>query len=186
MRRHVLILTPYLWLVTLFLVPFLIVVRISLSDPEIPIPPYTPILSLQEGWSGFLQFLSQLDFENYVFLTQDDLYWKAYLSSLRIAAISTIVALFVGFPIAYGMAKASPQWQPTLLILIILPFWTSFLIRVYSWIGILSTEGYLNQILLSLGMMSQHLTLLNTPFAVYVGITYTYLRFLVFFIYASL
>ena len=186
MRRHVLILTPYLWLVTLFLVPFLIVVRISLSDPEISIPPYTPILSLQEGWSGLLQFLSQLDFENYVFLTQDDLYWKAYLSSLRIAAISTIVTFFVGFPIAYGMAKAPPKWQPTLLILIILPFWTSFLIRVYSWIGILSTEGYLNQILLSLGMISQPLTLLNTPFAVYVGITYTYLPFMVLPIYASL
>ncbi|MCY4304953.1 MAG: ABC transporter permease subunit [Aestuariivita sp.] len=186
MRRYFLIITPYFWLISLFVIPFLIVIRISLSDPEISIPPYTPILSLEEGWSGLLQFLRQLDLDNYIFLTQDALYWKAYLSSLRIAAFSTIIALFVGFPIAYGMAKVQRKWQTTLLILIILPFWTSFLIRVYSWIGILSTEGYLNQVLLGLGIINQPLTLLNTPFAVYVGITYTYLPFMVLPIYASL
>ncbi len=186
MGRRLLILVPYLWLLALFLVPFLIVLKISLSDPEISIPPYTPTLDWREGWAGFVDFLSQLDFENFIFLTEDDLYWKAYLSSLQIAAVSTILTLLVGFPIAYGMAKAAPEWRPTLLMLIILPFWTSFLIRVYSWIGILSGEGYLNQFLLGIGIINDPLTILNTQVAVYIGIVYTYLPFMVLPIYSSL
>ena len=186
MGRRFLILVPYLWLLALFLVPFLIVLKISLSDPEISIPPYTPTLDWREGWSGFTSFLSQLDFENFIFLTEDDLYWKAYLSSLQIAATSTILTLLVGFPIAYGMARAAPEWRPTLLMLVILPFWTSFLIRVYSWIGILANEGYLNQVLISLGVISDPLMILNTQTAVYIGIVYTYLPFMVLPIYSSL
>jgi putrescine transport system permease protein len=186
MRRAVLILLPYLWLLALFLVPFLIVFKISLSDNALAIPPYTPTLDLSAGWQGLKDFFAGLDFANYVFLTTDDLYWKAYLSSVRIAGIATVLTLLVGYPIAYGMASAPDHWRPTLMMLIILPFWTSFLIRVYSWMGILSTEGYLNQVLLGLGVISSPLTILNTNTAVYIGIVYTYMPFMILPIYATL
>ncbi|MEZ5913930.1 MAG: ABC transporter permease, partial [Paracoccaceae bacterium] len=138
MRRLFLIATPYVWLLALFLIPFAIVFKISLSDYAISIPPYTPVLDFSAGWEGFKTYLSELDFENFTFLTTDELYWKAYLSSVQIAFVATLITLLVGYPIAYGMAQASDEWRPTLMMLVILPFWTSFLIRVYSWIGILS------------------------------------------------
>ena len=177
---------PYAWLLVLFLVPFLIVLKISLSDLALSIPPYEPTLDLAAGGDGFVAFFGALDFENFWFLTSDDLYWKAYLSSLQIALVSTLIALCVGFPIAYGMARAPEAWRPLLLMLVILPFWTSFLIRVYAWIGILSTEGFLNQFLLWLGVIDGPLKILNTNIAVYIGIVYTYLPFMVLPIYATL
>jgi len=186
MRRAALILVPYLWLLALFLVPFLIVFKISLSDIALAIPPYTPTLDLSDGWQGVRDFFTRLDFENFVFLTTDDLYWKAYLSSVQIAVIATLLTLLVGYPIAYGMASAPDHWRPTLMMLVILPFWTSFLIRVYSWMGILSTEGYLNQVLLGLGVISEPLTILNTNTAVYIGIVYTYMPFMILPIYSTL
>ncbi len=186
MRRFAMICLPYLWLVALFLVPFLIVFKISLSDIDLAIPPYTPHLDFNAGWQGFLRFWATLDFENYVFLTSDDLYWKAYLSSLRIAFISTTLTLLIGYPIAYGIARTNTEWRTTLLILVILPFWTSFLIRVYAWMGILGTEGLLNQLLLALGFIETPLTILNTNWAVYIGIVHTYLPFMILSIYASL
>ena len=186
MRRFALIAIPYFWLLALFLIPFLIVMKISLSDAALARPPYMPQLDWSEGWAGIRAFFSELDFENYLFLTTDDLYWKAYLSSLKIAAISTVLTLMVGYPMAYAMARADESWRPTLLMLIILPFWTSFLIRVYAWIGILSTEGYLNQLLLGLGLISDPLTILNTTTAVYIGVVYTYLPFMVLPIYSAL
>lgn len=186
MRRFALIAVPYLWLLALFLVPFVIVFKISLSDTALAIPPYIPTLDLSAGWAGFKEFLSELDFENFVWLTEDDLYWKAYLSSLKIAVISTVLTLIVGYPIAYGMARAPQEWRATLLMLVILPFWTSFLIRVYSWMGILSQEGYLNQLLMSLGLISDPLIILNTNTAVYIGIVYTYLPFMILPIYSAL
>ena len=186
MRRLVLISVPYLWLLALFLIPFLIVLKISLSDTALAIPPYLPTLDLSEGWAGIKAFFAELDFENFWFLTEDDLYWKAYLSSLQIAAISTLLTLLVGYPIAYGMAMAPDQWRPTLMMLVILPFWTSFLIRVYSWMGILSSEGVLNQFLSWIGLIDQPLTILNTNTAVYIGIVYTYLPFMILPIYATL
>lgn len=186
MRRLALIAFPYVWLLALFLIPFAIVFKISLSDSAIARPPYLPLLELSEGWDGFKAFLAELDFENYVFLTEDDLYWKAYLSSLKIAFFSTVITLGVGYPIAYGMARAPDEWRPTLLMLIILPFWTSFLIRVYAWKGILSNEGVLNQALLGLGVINEPLTILNTNTAVYIGIVYTYLPFMVLPIYSAL
>lgn len=186
LRRFSLIAVPYFWLLGLFLVPFLIVFKISLSDIALAIPPYTPTLELSEGWSGFRDFASQLDFENFEFLATDDLYWKSYLSSLKIALISTFFCLLIGFPIAYGMANAPKQWQPTLMLLVILPFWTSFLIRVYSLIGILSQEGMLNQFLMWTGIISDPLTILNTNIAVYIGIVYTYCPFMILPIYATL
>lgn len=183
MRKFFLIAVPYVWLLALFLVPFFIVVKISLSDVAVARPPYLP----QFDWAeGFWAFLSELDFENFVFLTSDDLYWKAYLSSLLIAVVSTVLTLMIGYPIAYGMARAPEEWRPTLMMLIILPFWTSFLIRVYSWMGILSQEGLLNQFLLWLGVISEPLQILNTNIAVYIGIVYTYLPFMVLPIYAAL
>ncbi len=186
MRRATLILVPYLWLLALFLVPFIIVLKISLSDTALAIPPYTPTLDFGAGWQGISDFFSQLDLENFWFLSTDDLYWKAYLSSVKIAAIATFLTLLAGYPIAYGMANAPDHWRPTLMLLVILPFWTSFLIRVYSWMGILSGEGYLNQLLMWLGLISEPLTILNTPIAVYIGIVYTYLPFMILPIYAAL
>ncbi|MGB5559740.1 MAG: ABC transporter permease subunit [Paracoccaceae bacterium] len=185
-RRLFLIATPYVWLLALFLIPFLIVFKISLSDTAIAIPPYTPTLDLAAGWDGIKAFFSELDIENFVFLTEDSLYWKAYLSSLQIAGISTFLTLLVGYPIAYGMAQSSDSWRPTLMMLVILPFWTSFLIRVYSWIGILSNEGFLNQFLQWIGLTTEPLTILNTNTAVYIGIIYTYLPFMVLPIYSAL
>ncbi|WP_282047965.1 ABC transporter permease subunit [Sulfitobacter mediterraneus] len=181
MRRAALITVPYLWLLLLFLVPFLIVFKISLSDTALAIPPYAPTMR-----DGLFALLAELDFENFVLLTEDDLYWKAYLSSLKIAVISTVLTLLVGYPIAYGMARAPEEWRPTLMMLVILPFWTSFLIRVYAWMGILSNEGLLNQFLQWLGLINDPLTILNTTTAVYIGIVYTYLPFMILPIYAAL
>ncbi len=186
MKRLALIAVPYLWLLALFLVPFLIVLKISLSDTALSIPPYTPTLDLSEGWAGVKEWWAGLDMENFWWLTSDDLYWKAYLSSLKIAVISTILTLLVGYPIAYGMSRAPDEWRPTLMMLIILPFWTSFLIRVYSWKAILSNEGLLNQLLMNLGIIQEPLIILNTNVAVYIGIVYTYLPFMVLPIYSAL
>ena len=186
MRRFTLIAVPYAWLLVLFLVPFVIVFKISLSDTALAIPPYTPTLDFSSGWAGIRAFFAGLDFENFTFLTTDDLYWKAYLSSLQIAAISTVLTLLVGYPIAYAMAQSPDEWRPTLMMLVILPFWTSFLIRVYAWMGILSNEGFLNQFLIWTGVISEPLTILNTNTAVYIGIVYTYLPFMILPIYAAL
>jgi len=186
MRRFTLIAVPYAWLLVLFLVPFVIVFKISLSDTALAIPPYTPTLDFSSGWAGIQAFFAGLDFENFTFLTTDDLYWKAYLSSLQVAAISTVLTLLVGYPIAYAMAQSPDEWRPTLMMLVILPFWTSFLIRVYAWMGILSNEGFLNQFLIWTGVISEPLTILNTNTAVYIGIVYTYLPFMILPIYAAL
>jgi len=184
MRRAALIALPYMWLLALFFVPFLIVLKISLSDTALAIPPYTPTLDLSRGWEGFTEWWAALDFENFVFLTTDSLYWKAYLSSLQIAVISTLLTLAVGYPIAYAMSRAPDEWRPTLLMLVILPFWTSFLIRVYAWKAILAQEGFLNQFLMVFGI--EPLIILNTNTAVYIGIVYTYLPFMVLPLYAAL
>jgi len=184
--RTLLIYIPFVWLLALFLVPFLIVLKISLSDAVIAIPPYAPKWDWSQGLAGLKAFLAQLDFENYRWLADDDLYWKSYVSSLKIAALSTLITLLVGFPIAYAMASAPPSWRGVLLMLVILPFWTSFLIRVYSWVGILSKSGLLNQFLLWLGAISKPLTIMNTDVAVYIGIVYTYIPFMILPIYATL
>ncbi len=175
-------LVPYLWLCVLFLVPFLIVLKISLSDPAVAQPPYKPVFD----WSDISGFFSGLDFENFGLLVEDDLYFRATLSSVRIAAVSTLLLLLVGFPIAYGMARAPERSRSLLVALIILPFWTSFLIRIYAWIAILKPEGLLNQALIGLGLISTPLDILNTETAVYIGIVYAYLPFMVLPLYATL
>jgi len=184
--KRLLVFVPYLWLLALFLVPFLIVLKISLSDTALARPPYFPQWQFNEGLSALWAYLTELDFENFWFLTEDDLYWKAYLSSLKIAVTATFFTLLVGYPIAYAMARSAHEWRPTLMMLVILPFWTSFLIRVYAWVGILSGEGYLNQFLLWIGVIQEPLMILNTNIAVYIGIVYTYLPFMILPIYAAL
>ncbi len=186
MRRLLIIVVPYAWLVALFLIPFLIILKISLSQMAIAIPPYTPTFTFSHGWAGIQKFFSELSLDNYYFLTTDDLYWKSFVSSVIIATISTILTLLVAFPMAYGMAKAPESWRPTLMMLVILPFWTSFLIRVYSWMVILSDGGVLNSFLIWTGIINQPLQVLNTNTAVYIGIIYTYLPFMILPIYSSL
>ncbi|AZO56406.1 MULTISPECIES: ABC transporter permease subunit [unclassified Mesorhizobium] len=184
--NRLVIIVPYLWLLFFFLIPFVIVLKISLSQTAIAMPPYTPVLDFRDGVSGFFAGFRDLNFDNYVWLTQDALYFKAYITSVVIAAISTLLTLIVGYPIAYGMARAPATIRPTLLMLVILPFWTSFLIRVYAWIGILKPEGLLNQLLLSLHIINQPLVILNTYTAIFIGIVYSYLPFMVLPLYSSL
>ncbi len=184
--RWFLIGIPFLWLLVFFLLPFGSVLKMSLSDMATARPPYTPVFNSELGLSGIWQLIQQLDFENFVWLTEDDLYWRSYLSSLKIATLSTFFTLLIGFPIAYGMAKTPSEWRATMVMLVILPFWTSFLIRVYSWIGILKQEGLLNNFLLWLGMIDEPLIILNTNLAVYIGIVYSYLPFMVLPLYAAL
>ena len=177
---------PYLWLAIFFLAPFALVAKLSLSEIAIAQPPYIPAMEFLDGPVGWWEDIKKFSFANYIFLTEDSLYWKSYLSSLRIAIVSTVLTLLIGYPLAYGMARAPRAWRPTLLMLVILPFWTSFLIRVYAWIGILKKEGLLNQLLLNLGFISEPLIILNTNAAVYIGIVYSYLPFMVLPLYANL
>jgi putrescine transport system permease protein len=177
---------PFLWLTVFFLLPFLIVLKISLSDPATAQPPYRPVLDLARGLNGLRAFLSGLDLENFWTLLGDGLYIGAAVSSVRIAAISTALLLLIGYPLAYAMAAAPARWRPVLVALAILPFWTSFLIRIYAWIGILRTEGLLNQALIWAGFIAQPLAILNTETAVFIGIVYAYLPFMVLPLYATL
>lgn len=176
--RRTVIGIPYFWLLAFFLAPFAIVLRISLADPIIAQPPFTPLFDSAQGL-----FLTA---DNYRFLTEDDLYWVSYLKSIRIAAVSTLLCLLIGYPMAYGIARAPGAWRNILLLLVILPFWTSFLLRVYAWMGMLSGHGALNQALLWMGLIEQPLHILYTDFAVYLGIVYTYLPFMILPLYATL
>ena len=184
--RFAVIAVPYFWLLLFFLAPFAIVLKISLSDTAIAQPPYVPVLDLAGGFSAIREFVAGLDFEAFGYLLSDSLYAKAFLSSVTIASISTFLALLVAFPVAYGMARAPENWRAILLMLVILPFWTSFLIRVYAWMGILRPEGLLNLFLQWAGVISEPLQIINTPIAVYIGIVYSYLPFMVLPIYSTL
>jgi putrescine transport system permease protein len=186
LASRLVIVVPYLWLLLFFLAPFFIVFKISLSETAIAMPPYLPVFSLEDGIGGLIGSLRELSFDNYRWLLDDPIYVKAYLSSLSIAAVSTFLTLLVGYPIAYGMARAPASVRPILLMMVILPFWTSFLIRVYAWIGILKPEGLLNQFLFFLGVIDQPLVILNTTTAIYIGIVYSYLPFMVLPLYATL
>jgi putrescine transport system permease protein len=173
---------PYLWLLLFFAVPFLIVLKISFSmDDPMLTPPFTPMIE----WLND-SFTLRLNFGKYQFLTTDGLYIETYLFSLKTALISTLLCLLVGYPMAYAMARAPQGVRPALLMLVILPFWTSFLIRIYAWIGLLSNNGIINNILLGWGVIDEPLAIMNTPFAVYIGIVYTYLPFMILPLYATL
>jgi putrescine transport system permease protein len=184
--RRLVVAIPYLWLLLLFLAPFLIVLRLSFSTAAIAIPPYTPVFDFGAGWEAFVGKLQEFTTDNYQWLIDNSLYWRSYLSSLQIAFFSTVLTLLIGYPIAYGMARAPSSWRPILLMMVILPFWTSFLIRVYAWIGILKREGLLNQFLMWLGWIDTPLAIQNTNVAVYIGIVYSYLPFMVLPLYAAL
>jgi putrescine transport system permease protein len=175
-----------LWLIVFFLVPFLIVLKISLSHTAIAQPPYTPVFDPVAGWEGLKAFVAALSFENYAFIASDGLYLASYLKSLEVAAGSTVLLLLIGFPLAYGIARAPRHWQPALFVLVVLPFWTSFLIRIYAWVNILQRDGLLNQILLALRIVDEPPAWLSTDTAVYIGIVYSYLPFMVLPIYATL
>jgi putrescine transport system permease protein len=177
---------PFLWLAVFFLLPFLIVFKISLSDDAVARPPYVPVLSFGEGWAALRDKLALLDFENYAFVLSDWLYIYSYMQSLLLAALATAILVLIGYPVAYAIARSPRALRPVLLLLVILPFFTSFLIRVYAWIGILSREGLLNQSLLSLGLISQPLEILSTNIAVVIGMVYSYFPFMVLPLYAVL
>jgi putrescine transport system permease protein len=177
---------PYFWLVVFFLVPFLIVLKISLSQTAIAQPPYLPLLDLSAGWNGIKTFLAGLDLDNFAMLLSDDIYALSYLKSVKVAAVSTAILLVIGYPLAYGMARAPRRLQAVLVMLVILPFWTSFLIRVYAWINILQRDGLLNQALSALGLIDQPVTWLATDTAVYIGLVYSYLPFMILPLYSSL
>jgi putrescine transport system permease protein len=173
---------PYLWLGLFFLLPFIIVLKISLSEPVLGQPPYLPLSSLTDD--STLQI--RLNLGNFRLVAEDPLYLDAFINSLRVAAISTLICLLIGYPMAYVIATVRERWRHILLLMIILPFWTSFLIRVYAWIGILKPQGLLNDLLLALGLIDQPLTILHTQLAVYIGIVYSYLPFMVLPLYANL
>ena len=172
---------PTLWLLLLFLIPFLIVFRISFSEVRLAIPPYTPLLSWHHGGPHV-----EVHWSAYSFLFTDPMYVSSYLYSLKVAAVSTLCCLALGYPMAYAIARSGPAARPLLLMLIVLPFWTSFLLRVYAWIGLLKNNGVINNVLLSLGIIHHPLALLQTDFAVYIGIVYSYLPFMILPLYANL
>lgn len=179
--RHAVIGVPFFWMLLFFLLPFAIIIKISFAEADIAIPPYT---SLTE-WAD-QQLTLVLNFGNYVLLSEDQLYVSAYLGSLKIALVSTLLCLVVGYPMAYAIARADKHMRPVWLLLIMMPTWTALLIRVYAWMGILSNNGLLNNALLWLGVISEPLQILNTNIAVYIGIVYAYLPFMVLPLYANL
>ena len=180
--KSVIVIIPFLWLFVFFLAPFFIVLKISLSESTIASPPYMPMIEWVD--QGVIKIKLVLD--NFSYLWEDDLYVKTYLNSLRISTISTLICLLISYPMAYAIVRSSHTTRHVLLMLIILPFWTSFLLRVYAWMGILADQGTLNNLLIALGIVDEPIRMLYTPFAVYIGIIYTYLPFMILPLYANM
>lgn len=180
--RKLVVRIPYIWLIVFFLIPFLIVLKISLSQTALAQPPYTPVFD----WRALADFFRGLSFDNYRLLASDPLYVLSYLKSVEIAAFSTLILLIIGYPIAYAIARTPRRWQAALLLLTILPFWTSMLIRVYAWMNILQHDGPLNQALMALAIVKEPPVWLSTETAIYIGVVYSYLPFMVLPLYASL
>ncbi len=177
---------PYAWLVVFFLVPFLIVLKISVSQTAIALPPYVPVLDVSAGWDGLKGFFAALTLEGYANLFTDSLYAWSYWKSLQVAALSTAILLLIGYPVAYALARAPRRLQGLLVLLVVLPFWTSFLIRVYAWMNILQHDGLLNRALIALRIVDAPISWLATDYAVYLGIVYSYFPFMVLPLYAAL
>ena len=176
------VMAPYAWLLLFFLAPFAIILKISVADPIVALPPFTPLIDWAEtGWDRV-----QATLDNYRFLFQDPYYVTIYLSSVKMAAISTVLCLLLGYPMAYFIARQPPRRRSLLLLAVILPFWISFLLRVYAWIGLLNTNGVINTALLSIGLIDRPLSLIYNDFAVYLGIVYSYLPFMILPLYANL
>jgi putrescine transport system permease protein len=180
------VLAPYAWLLAFFLAPFLIVAKISLSQSTLTSPPYEPLFDPAAGWEGVKAFLAALSLDNYASLAADAIYRWSYFKSLQLAAISTAILLLIGYPVAYALSRTPRRIQGVLVMLVILPFWTSFLIRVYAWVNILQRDGLLNQVLLALRIVDEPTTWLATDTAVYIGIVYSYFPFMVLPLYAAL
>ncbi|NBA96685.1 ABC transporter permease subunit [Pseudomonas sp. R5(2019)] len=179
--RHLVIGVPFIWLFLFFMLPFFIVLKISFAEADVAIPPYTEIYTYVEQKIELV-----LNLANYGLLGEDELYISAYLGSLKMAFFSTLLCLFIGFPMAYAISKARKEMQTVLLLLIMMPTWTAILIRVYAWMGILSNNGLLNAFLMWLGLIDQPLQILNTNLAVYIGVVYSYLPFMILPLYANL
>jgi putrescine transport system permease protein len=177
---------PYVWMVLFFLVPFGFVLKISLSQTAIAQPPYLPVFGLSEGIDGLKASFVALSLDNFRLLVSDNLYLASYLRSVLVAVVSTLILLAVGYPIAYGMARLPRRWQGIAMMLVIVPFWTSFLIRIYAWINILQHDGLLNKVLLALHVVSTPIVWLSTDSAMYLGIVYSYLPFMILPLYATL
>jgi len=177
---------PYVWMLLFFLVPFGFVLKISLSQTAIAQPPYTPVFAPGEGWTALKAAFAALSLDNFRLLVSDNLYVFSYLRSLTVAVVATSILLAIGYPIAYGMARLPKRWQGIAMMLVIVPFWTSFLIRIYAWINILQHDGLLNQILLTLHLVSAPVVWLSTDSAMYLGIVYSYLPFMILPLYAML
>jgi putrescine transport system permease protein len=177
---------PYLWMLLFFLVPFGFVLKISLSQTAIAQPPYLPVFDLTAGWPALKAALFELSLDNFHLLLSDSLYVLSYLRSIVVALVSTAILLLIGYPIAYGMARLPRHWQSVAMMLVIVPFWTSFLIRIYAWINILQHDGLLNKTLLALHIVAAPVVWLSTDSAMYLGIVYSYLPFMILPLYATL
>jgi putrescine transport system permease protein len=180
--RTAVVAVPYLWLLLFFLVPFIIVLKIAFAETQLAMPPYQPLLE----WAEDRVLAIKLNIGNFLFLVEDSLYWKAYLNSIKVAAISTVLCLLVGYPMAYAIARAPATWRNVLLLMVILPFWTSFLLRVYAWIGILKNNGLINNFLMWLGVIDSPIVMMQTDLAIYIGIVYSYLPFMILPLYSNL
>ena len=180
--KTIVILVPFIWLTVFFLTPFVIVAKISLAELAIASPPFTKMID----WVDDSIITVRVVLDNYIYIFDDPLYLRIYLNSIKIAALSTIFALLLGYPIAYAIVRSNPITKKLLLFAIILPFWTSFLLRVYAWMGLLADQGSINNLLISLGIIDTPIRLLYTEFAVYVGIVYTYLPFMILPLYANM
>ncbi|ENY72345.1 ABC transporter permease subunit [Aeromonas diversa] len=179
--RRLVIGVPFIWLFLFFLLPFIMVLKISFAEADVAIPPYTDVMTWADN-----QLTILLNLGNYLLLDEDELYLSAYLGSLKMAAISTLLCLLIGYPMAYAISRAEKHMQTVYLLLIMMPTWTAILIRVYAWMGILSNNGLLNSVLMGIGLIDQPLQILNTNVAVYIGIVYSYLPFMVLPLYANL
>jgi len=181
--QRLVIAVPYLWLMLFFLVPFLIVLKISFAEfSPLGRPPYEPVFSFLEEGGVQIRLLT----ESFRYLFNEPLYVSSWLYSIKVAAISTLLCLLLGYPMAYAISRSTQAWRNVFLMLVILPFWTSFLLRVYAWIGLLKTDGVINNVLMGLGLISEPLAMMNTSFAVYIGIVYSYLPFMILPLYSNL
>ena len=180
--RGLVIALPYLWLAVFFLVPFLIVLKIAFANIQLSMPPVEPVVT----WTADQVLQLRLHFSNFAFVFGDELYVAAFLNSLKVAGVSTLLALLIGYPMAYGIARAPGAWRNVLFLLVVLPFFTSFLLRVYAWLGLLGRNGPINGLLLALGVIHEPLQMLQTDFAVYLGMVYSYLPFMVLPLYSAI
>ncbi|MDG1209990.1 MAG: ABC transporter permease subunit [Paracoccaceae bacterium] len=180
--RTIIVVIPFAWLLLFFLAPFFIVAKISVAELAIASPPFTKVIEWADG--GILTI--RIVFDNFIYILEDSLYVNTYIKSLKISVTCTILCLLLGYPIAYGIVRSGPVAKPLLLFAIILPFWTSFLLRVYAWMGLLADQGTINNLLIAMGVIDEPIRMLYTEFAVYLGIVYTYMPFMILPLYANM